>query len=132
VVIARKLCTRLSKPIHGKALAGEGTHGRAVDYGAPEIRVLQAPLTGQIAHQPAGERIPGARRVEHLFQRVARGEKGRGGGEEDGPVLSLLDDYVTRTPFLDPARGTGQVEVAGELAGLRVVHQEEVHPSEQL
>src|SRR5438067_1647948 len=78
---------------------------------------------------PGGTR---ARGVEHLLERVGRHLEGRVAIHQQRAVLTLLDHGHLGPTREHPVRGPVDVPVARELAGLGIVHHEDVDVTQQL
>src|ERR1035437_7402472 len=121
-----------AETVHPELFAAEAAHHGAVDHGAAQFgkveiaaRGRDAPA-GQIADEPAGEAIACARRVEDVFQQIARDHEVLAAAEQNGAVLAALDYQRVRTHVHNFGGGAAQVVLARKQAGFAVVDQQEV------
>ena len=66
----------------------------------------------QVGHEPAGERVAGAGRIEDLLQRERGHVEGAGRLDQQRPVLALLDHHAPGALPQDPPAGAVDVPVA--------------------
>ncbi len=119
----------LLQALGAEALDVERCERRRVRHRAPQELVVERSVgvSRDVADEPAGERVAGARRVHDLLQRV-RGERKEGvARDERRAVLALLGDddprpaAVRSAPAEDLACRRDDVRATGELAELAVV-----------
>ena len=75
---------------------------------------------------PPAKLVPGAGRVEHVFQQIARRHEVAVAAEQDGAVFAALDHQGVRPHLQDLRRRAPQVVLAGKQARLAVVDQQEI------
>src|SRR5450759_2492076 len=121
-----------AEPVHAELFAAEAAHHGTVDHGAAQfgkieiaVRWRDAPA-GQISDEAAGEAIARARRVEDVFQQIARDHEVLALAEQDGAVLAALDHQRVRAHVHNLGGGAAQVVFARKQAGFAVVDQQEV------
>src|SRR5206468_8365594 len=68
--------------VQRKVLDRERRHDRAVDHRAAHGGAVELLLTGEVSHEPAGERVAGARRIVHGFERERRHDEERAIGHQ--------------------------------------------------
>src|ERR1039457_143406 len=92
-----------AKTVDAEFLAAEAAHDGSVDHGAPQFGEIEVAVmgreaaAGQVADEAAGEGIARARRVEDVFQQIARHHEVLAAAEQDGAVLAALDDERVRS-----------------------------------
>src|SRR5674476_453105 len=80
----------LEEAVYGEALDGKGAH-RASAHHCPAHRTLaQVSRSREVAEEAAGERVPGARGIEHALERIRRREEHALRVEHERAMLALL------------------------------------------
>src|ERR1035437_5491045 len=121
-----------AETVHPELFAAEAAHHGAVEHGAAQFGKVESAArgrdapAGQIADEAAGEAIARARRVEDVFQQIARDHEVLAAAEQDGAVLAALNDQRVRTHVHNFGGGAARVVLAGKQAGFAVVDQQEV------
>src|SRR6266850_6146646 len=115
------------QPLEREVLDRERCHHRAVDDRPSHRGGVDPVLRGEVTHEPARERVAGARRVVDRLQRVRRNEEQPAFGHQERAVLTALDDDGLRPHRGDGPRGADEIRLAGELPGLPVVDRHHVH-----
>src|SRR5450759_2113034 len=121
-----------AETVHPELFAAETAHHGTVDHGAAQFGKVEIAVgrrdapAGQIADEAAGEAIARARRVENVFQQIARDHEVLALAEQNRAVLAALDHQRVRTHAHDFGGGAAQVVLARKQAGFAVVAQQEV------
>src|SRR6266849_10709212 len=115
------------QPLEREVLDRERRHHRAVDDRPPHRGRVDPVLGGEVAHEPARERVAGTRRIIDRVKRVRRNEKQRAFGHQERAVLAALDDHGPRPHRGDRPRGADEVRLARQLPCLAIVDRHDVH-----
>src|ERR1700682_4699673 len=116
----------LPQAIERELLDRERREDAPEDSAAAKLPVRDVLARGEIAEEPAGERIAGAGRIEDVLQRIRRsGEDGVGRDHHD-PVLSSLDDERLRPERKDLSAALHEVRLFRELPYFGLVDDHEI------
>src|SRR5947207_2209346 len=88
---------RALDPIDAELLDGEGRADGAVKDRAAERSIVELSGLREVAKEPSGERVAGARGVANLIERVRRRPEGPVRREKQRAVLGAFDDDGPRT-----------------------------------
>ena len=123
-----------SKPLDAELRHGERAHRRRrTPSRAGGSASLDRAAPREVAHEPAGEGVARAGRIEDLLQREGRHVEGAARRSiSSAPYSPCLITTRLGPCAQDPAAGAVDVPVARELPRLAVVDHQDVHPLQQL